>query len=77
MKRWDVSFGDALTEREDAILLMLADGMTNAEIAVDCSHSIETIKDDVATLCEKLGARNRTHAVALAYHRSILRVAVA
>lgn len=70
--RWRVSVGDPLTSREEELLFALADGLMNSEIAEELHLSIETVKAHMATLIEKLGAKNRTHAVALAYHRGIL-----
>ncbi len=48
-----------LTEREEEILLAVARGRTNAEIAVESSISLSTVKTHVASLLIKLGARNR------------------
>jgi DNA-binding NarL/FixJ family response regulator len=48
-----------LTEREEEILLAVARGRTNAEIAVESSISLSTVKTHVASLLTKLGARNR------------------
>lgn len=70
--RWDVSFGDLLNARENHVLLALADGLSNTEIAGELGLGVETVKVNMATLLEKLGARNRTHAVALAYHLGLL-----
>jgi DNA-binding NarL/FixJ family response regulator len=60
-----------LTSREEEILFALADGLTNPEIAGELSISPETVKCHIRHLLPKLGARNRTHAVALAYHRRL------
>lgn len=62
-----------LTERQDSILLTLADGMNNIEIAAELGVSAETIKTHMQELFTKFGARNRTHLVALAYHRGYLK----
>lgn len=63
---------EPLTQREEAILLALADGLSTDEIAVELHLSSHTIKLYVKLLLLKMGARNRTHAVALAYHKGLL-----
>jgi DNA-binding NarL/FixJ family response regulator len=67
-----VLLGSPLTSREEEILFAIADGRSNAEIAGELFLSIETVKCHVQHLLIRLGARNRTHAVALAYHRGLL-----
>jgi two-component system nitrate/nitrite response regulator NarL len=64
--------GDPLTPREDQVLLALADGLRVPEIADELHLSRETVMTHSNTLRVKLGARNATHAVALAYHRRLL-----
>ena len=66
------ALGDPLTARERQVLDGLAEGLGNAEIAAEMFLSADTVKDHVKHLLTKLGARNRTHAVALAYHRGLL-----
>jgi DNA-binding NarL/FixJ family response regulator len=61
-----------LTSREEQLLFAFADGLTNREIAAELFLSVQTIKSHAKSLLMKLGARNRTHAVAIAYHRGIL-----
>lgn len=61
-----------LTAREMQVLLCLVDGDDNAEIAAEMYLSRETVKSHMKHLVEKLGARNRTHVVALAYHHGLL-----
>jgi DNA-binding NarL/FixJ family response regulator len=56
-----------LTEREADILRALADGLSNAEIAREVWLSPETVKTDVKSVLAKLGVRDRTQAVVLAY----------
>lgn len=63
-----------LTSREEEVLFAIADGRLNKEIAAELVVSVETVKSHVCSLYAKLGARNRAHAVALAYHRGILTV---
>ena len=50
---------DALTEREEEVLLTVARGRTNAEIAAELHISLSTAKTHIASLMTKLGARNR------------------
>jgi DNA-binding NarL/FixJ family response regulator len=58
---------DALTEREEEVLLTVARGRTNAEIADELHISLSTAKTHIASLMTKLGARNRVEIAMWAY----------
>lgn len=62
-----------LTERELLVLMLLADGCSSKEIEVEIDRKHYTVKHIVATIREKLEAKNSTHAVAIAYHKGILK----
>jgi len=61
-----------LTGREMAVLALLADGWRNARIAQHLSRSPRTIDHHVEAILGKLGAANRTEAVAAAQRRGLL-----
>jgi DNA-binding NarL/FixJ family response regulator len=58
---------EPLTEREEEVLVTVAGGRTNAEIADDLSISLSTVKSHLASLMQKLGARNRVELAMWAY----------
>src|SRR5215468_11178560 len=63
---------DMLTQREREILQLLADGMSNADVAERLFISQETVKSHVRHILTKLEADTRTHAVAIALREAII-----
>jgi DNA-binding NarL/FixJ family response regulator len=63
---------DMLTAREREILQLLADGMSNADVAGRLFISQETVKSHVRHILTKLEADTRTHAVAIALREAII-----
>jgi DNA-binding NarL/FixJ family response regulator len=58
---------EPLTEREEQVLLTVARGRTNEEIAQELHISLSTVKSHLASLMGKLGARNRVELAVWAY----------
>ncbi|HVV12763.1 MAG TPA: response regulator transcription factor [Amycolatopsis sp.] len=59
--------GEPLTEREVAVVCLIADAKTNPEIAAELSITPGTVKTHVATIQRKLQARNRVAIAAWAW----------
>ena len=57
---------DPLSEREREVLSLLSSGKTNSEVARDLFVSVGTVKSHTGNIYRKLGARNRTEALARA-----------
>lgn len=58
---------EPLTDREEEVLVTVAGGLTNAEIARELFISLSTVKSHLASLMRKLGARNRVELAMWAY----------
>lgn len=61
-----------LTEREKAVLLMLADGHETEEIARSMAYSVRTVTGIVHNITHRLQLRNRAHAVAYALREGLI-----
>lgn len=62
----------ALSEREVAVLRLIAKGSSNAEIASELYVSERTVKGHVGSIFTKLGARDRAAAIVLAYDAGLV-----
>jgi DNA-binding NarL/FixJ family response regulator len=63
----------ALSERERAVMIEIAHGATNAEIAARLFLAEPTVKTHVGRILAKLGLRDRVHIVIRAYESGLVR----
>ena len=61
-----------LTRREYEVLTLIADGLENQQVADELIVSVETVRTHVKGILRKMSARDRTHAVSLAYRSGLL-----
>jgi NarL family two-component system response regulator LiaR len=64
--------GINLTERENEVLALIVKGNSNSEIAVKLNISMATVKFHVSSIFSKLGAKNRSEAVTLAWQHNLV-----
>jgi DNA-binding NarL/FixJ family response regulator len=64
---------DRLTEREREVLVAIAAGSSNIEIAETLFVGAATIKSHVSSILTKLGLSNRAQAVAFAYESGLVK----
>ncbi len=72
-RRPNVTLHDELTEREMEVLLLLAQGKTNQDIADELFIGIKTVKTHVSNILSKLEVQDRTQAVVYAFQHHLVK----
>ena len=67
-------YGDPLTAREEEVLGHVVEGLCNKEIARELNLAVGTVKSHLRAVYAKLDVKSRTHAVAVARRRGLLKV---
>ncbi len=75
MKLAEFTPREDLTAREREVLQHVANGLGNREIAQAIGRSAETVKTHLESIFQKLGARDRAHAVTVALRRGFIHLA--
>jgi DNA-binding NarL/FixJ family response regulator len=65
---------EPLTPRELEVLVLISEGLHNSEIAERLFVTERTVKFHVSSILAKLGANNRTEAVAVAARRGLIQM---
>ena len=69
---FDATRSERLTDRENDVLLAMARGLTNNEIADELIVGIATVKTHVGSIFSKLGVRDRAGAIVYAYQSGLV-----
>lgn len=69
----DVALHEELTSREMEILLLMAEGKSNQEIADDLFIALKTVKTHVSNVLSKLQVQDRTQAVIYAFKHELVK----
>jgi two-component system nitrate/nitrite response regulator NarL len=64
---------DVLSAREREVLLMVTEGLSNVEIAAELGIAVNTVRNHIRSILEKLGLRNRVQAAVYAVRAGLLR----
>lgn len=67
-------YGEPLTAREEEVLGHVVEGLCNKEIAKQLDLAVGTVKSHLRAVYAKLDVKSRTHAVAVARRRGLLRI---
>ena len=63
-----------LTDRQQEILLSMSRGLTDADIATQLHLTPNSVREHITTIFNKLGAANKTEAVAIALRKHLLKI---
>lgn len=65
-------FDSPITDAEFPVLVLIAEGLTDGQIGETLGKSALTVKQQVMTMLDRLGASNRAHLVGEAFRRGLL-----
>ena len=72
VRREDAGAEPIISKREEEVLQLIADGLSTTEVAAKLYISVKTVKNHLASIYQKLDARDRTQAVVQAVRMGII-----
>ena len=74
LRPWESPPVPDLTDRQHEILLSMSRGLTDADIAKQLNLTPNSVREHITTIFSKLGAANKTEAVAIALRKHLLKI---
>ena len=70
---YSASVNQELTKREIEVVQLIADGLTNTQMAERLFIAVSTLKNHISNIYKKLGCHNQGHAVAYCFRKGLIK----